>query len=99
MRVLGAALTDEELAARLTSSQATIADLRAKLEQLQSTVTRPIAPGAREELNKRIAKYKVRCHRSGVSVRARCGSWIALTRASCRKCGKTVGGRPWTSSA
>ncbi len=60
LRVLGAALTDEQLAARLETAGKEVAALRSRLQQLQATVTRPVAPHAREELVKKIAKFKVR---------------------------------------
>jgi hypothetical protein len=59
LRILNSALTEEELAARLAAREAEVAQLRARLEKLQSTVTRPVAPHAREELTKKINKYKV----------------------------------------
>ena len=57
--MLTSALTEEELASRLAAREAEVATLRARLEKLQSTVTRPVAPHAREELTKKINKYKV----------------------------------------
>ena len=59
MRTLGAALTDEELAERLASLETKVAQQRAELHKLQTTITAPVSPQARENLQKAILKYKV----------------------------------------
>jgi hypothetical protein len=57
--MITSALTDAELASRLAAAEAKALQLRSQLEQLQSVATGPIAPHARDELNKRIVKFKV----------------------------------------
>jgi ribosomal protein L29 len=61
VRALTSSLTDAELATRLEESLAKVTALRAQLEQLQKAVTRPVSPHARDQLNKEIARFKVRC--------------------------------------
>ncbi len=77
--MLTSALTEEELASRLAAREAEVATLRARLEKLQSTVTRPVAPHAREELTKKINKYKV-THVGWVPCPSK-GTWAAVATA------------------